>query len=215
KYREFMKGLTPDMGLIYGVRIPILRKIAKDISKNENINELKIILLNAQSHEEKLIYVYLIQNTKYKDFESFLVDIESFVPKINNWSVNDSLCSAAKKTAKKFESEYFAYTKENLKSENPWRIRFGLISLKCTFAEVTYIDEIIRLVAMIKSDHYYVKMGIAWLLSTCYLKDSEKIKQFLANNILDKWVQNKTIQKIGELTRVSSEEKIEIKKYRL
>lgn len=215
KYKDFVIKLTPNIGLVYGVRTGILRKIAKEIKKNKNIEQLKTILLNAESHEEKLIYIYILGVTNFKDFQSFIEEVDSFVPKINSWSTNDSLASAAKKNGKKFEEEYFKYTKENLKSENPWRVRFGLISLNSAFVEYKYIDEIIKLVAEIKSENYYVNIGIAWLLSTCYMKDREKIKAFLESNILGKWVQNKTIQKIVELTKVTAEEKVIIKKYKI
>ncbi|MGL4991002.1 MAG: DNA alkylation repair protein [Sarcina sp.] len=215
KYRNFVSGLTPDIGIIYGVRTPMVRKFAKEISKNPNLEELKIFLLNGKSHEEKLIYTYIIGLTKYKDFETFIADVDNFVPRINNWAVNDSLASAIKKNAKNFEEEYFDYIRKNIKSDNPWRVRFALICLNSTFVEEKHIDEILMFVSGIKTDHYYVNMGIAWLISSCYIKDSEKIKVFLGNNILDKWVQNKSIQKIVESTRVNAEDKVAIKKYRL
>ena len=39
KYKEFHTGLCPNSNEIIGVRVPVLRNFAKEIVKNENIEE--------------------------------------------------------------------------------------------------------------------------------------------------------------------------------
>jgi len=74
-----------------------------------------------------------------------------------------------------------------------------------------YWDLVFEYIDKIKSEYYYVKMAIAWLISVAYVKDSNKTLNYLKNNNLDTWTYNKSLQKIIESNRVSKEEKIKIK----
>ena len=70
-----------------------------------------------------------------------------------------------------------------------------------------YLDEIFRIFENITHEGYYVRMGVAWAVSICYIKFPEKTLQFLKTCTLDDWTYNKTIQKIIDSYRVSNEEK--------
>ena len=50
-------------------------------------------------------------------------------------------------------------------------------------------------------------MGIAWLISMCYIKYKDKTLDYLNNNNLDSWTYNKAIQKIIESNRVELDDK--------
>ena len=50
-------------------------------------------------------------------------------------------------------------------------------------------------------------MAQAWLISMMFIKFREKTLDYLKENTLDNWIQNKAIQKIRESTRVSKEDK--------
>ena len=55
-------------------------------------------------------------------------------------------------------------------------------------------------------------MGMAWLISTCYIKYKEKTLEFLKNNNLDDFTYNKSIQKMIESKRVTDKEKSDLRK---
>ena len=55
----------------------------------------------------------------------------------------------------------------------------------------------------IKSDYYYVNMAVAWALSFAFIKYESKVMPIIQSRTLRREVQNKTIQKIKESTRVS------------
>lgn len=57
-------------------------------------------------------------------------------------------------------------------------------------------------------DKYYVNMGIAWLLCECFIKHREKTLAYLLKSNINTFTFNKTISKIKESYRVSSEDKI-------
>ncbi len=51
-------------------------------------------------------------------------------------------------------------------------------------------------------------MGIAWLLCECFIKHREKTLTYLLKSNINTFTFNKTISKIKESYRVSSEDKI-------
>ena len=64
---------------------------------------------------------------------------------------------------------------------------------------------------LIKHEGYYVKMGVAWTISICFVKFPIETMEYLKNNNLDKFTFNKSLQKITESFRVDSETKKIIK----
>ena len=75
-----------------------------------------------------------------------------------------------------------------------------------------YIDKILQKIDKITSKAYYVQMAIAWLISFAYIRQKEKTERYLLKNNLDKFTQNKSIQKICESYRVSDKDKEKLRK---
>ena len=75
------------------------------------------------------------------------------------------------------------------------------------FLNDRYIDEVLRRYADIRSEDYYVRMGIAWGVATAYVKYPEKVLSLLKEKKLDVWTHNKAIQKCRESRRVSAQDK--------
>lgn len=74
-----------------------------------------------------------------------------------------------------------------------------------------YIEKVLEKINKIHHEGYYVKMGVAWLISVAFVKYEEKIRNFLSNNNLDDFTYNKALQKIVESNRVTKEVKDEIR----
>lgn len=201
KYKEFHRKLILNDNLI-GVRTPILKNIAKNISKSDY--NLFIQNNKHELYEENIIHGLLLGYLK-EDFNKIKELINSFLPYIDNWAICDMTVSNLK-IFKKNKNIGFKEIKKYLKNKNPWINRFGYVLLLSYYIEDKYIDEIFVLCNKYQNE-YYVKMSIAWLLSMCYVKYSEKTLLFLNNNKLDNWTYNKTIQKIIESNRVTKEEK--------
>ena len=90
KYKEFSAGLCPGVNIeMLGVRIPKIRKLAKEIVKDNPEEYLK----NPQEKyfEELMLQALVIANLKI-DLEKKKEYIISFVPKINSWAICDSFC---------------------------------------------------------------------------------------------------------------------------
>lgn len=57
-------------------------------------------------------------------------------------------------------------------------------------------------------------MAEAWLVCEMYIKYPKETKEFINNNKLNKFTQNKAISKIHDSFRVSKKEKELLRKYR-
>lgn len=209
KYRDFHKKLILTDNLI-GIRTPILKKIAKDISKNnyqEFINNSKHAL-----YEEKIIEGFILGylNINFNELKPL---IDNFLPNIDNWAICD-LTASNLKIFNKIGDIGFNEIKKYLNNNNFWINRFGYVLLLNYYINDEYIDYIFNLCDNYK-DVYYVKMSIAWLLSICYIKYKEKTIKYLKQCRLDNWTYNKTIQKIIESTRITKEEKELLKEMKI
>lgn len=97
-YREFTKKLIPNEPDILGVRIPVLRQLAKEIIKDEPLTFLAEV--ENRYFEETQLEGFVIGMMKMPA-EERIPYVEAFIPKIRNWSVCDGFCSALKDAKKK------------------------------------------------------------------------------------------------------------------
>lgn len=211
KYKEYHGKLCPNLDKIIGVRVPELKKIAKQIAKTDYKNYLK----NAQDeYYEELLLQGLVIGYSKTTLEEKLKYLEKFIPKINSWAVCDVTCGTLK-IAQKYEKEVWEFLQQYIKSKKEYEIRFALVMYLDYYLKEEYIDKILEQINNITSKDYYVQMAIAWLVSIAYIKQKEKTEKFLKNNKLDKFSQNKSISKICESYRITPEEKERVKKYKI
>ena len=136
--------------------------------------------------------------------------IEKFIPDIDNWAICDSFCCGLK-FINKNKSETWKFIQKYLNSKKEYEIRFGAVIILNFFVDKEYIDNALKILSKIKTNDDYAQMAIAWALSICYVKFEEKTLNHLLNSNMDKYIFNKTIQKIIESNRISKETKSELK----
>lgn len=203
KYKKFHSKLCPNIDNILGVRLPLLRKISKNLSR-DNWNEY---LENPYSeyYEEIMIEGLTIGYIK-TDNESRFNYIKNFVPKINNWGICDSFCNNLKFTKKNMK-EVWEFIRPYSLSSKEFDIRFAVVMMLNFYIVDDYIDEVLHILNNISHEGYYVKMAVAWAISFAYIHYPNKTLKFLENNNLDKFTYNKALQKIIESNRVSKRDK--------
>lgn len=204
KYKEFSAGLCPGVNIeMLGVRIPKIRKLAKEIVKDNPEEYLK----NPQEEyfEELMLQALVIANLKI-DLEKKKEYIINFVPKINSWAICDSFCVDLKDADKKPEF-FWKIISKYFKSNKEYELRFAIVMLLDHYVKEEYIDKIFKVVDNIKNEEYYVEMGIAWLVAEMYIKFPKQTMEYLKNCKLNKFTYNKALQKARESYRVSKEEK--------
>ena len=67
------------------------------------------------------------------------------------------------------------------------------------------------MVAKERSEEYYVNMMIAWYFATALAKQYDAVLPFIEEHRLDKWTNNKAIQKAVESYRITDEQKAYLK----
>lgn len=214
KFREFSSSLCPydDKERFIGVRTPIIKKYAKYLLKQYNIQDL-IENIENDYYEELLLEGLIIDYAKI-ELNKKIEYVEMFVPKIINWAICDTFCSSFKFKDIERESIWKLINKYK-NSSSEFEIRFFVVMMMDHFLIDEYIDDVfknIEYIARKKYEYYYVKMGIAWLISEAYIKFKNKTETYLSSNSLDDWTQNKSIQKIRESFRVTKEDKEYLKK---
>ena len=208
KYKEFHSKLILSNNLI-GIRTPLLKEIAKKISKGDYKTFIK--LNKHKFYEETIIHGLIIGYLT--DFNESLSLLDNFIPYVDNWAINDIVC-ANMKIFKKYQKIGFNKILKYIDSNNPFQIRIGIVLLLDFYINDKYIDKIFEIVDNIHNDNYYVRMANAWALSICYIKYKEKTYNYLLNNNLDKFTFNKTISKICDSKRVDIKDKEKLKKIR-
>jgi len=203
EYKKFSSKLTKTNYPLIGVRIPILKKIAKEV-KHGNVS-----FSNSIYFEEIMVEGLLIGYLK--DIELVMEKLQFFICKIDDWSVCDSFCANLKIT-KKYKEKMWNFITNYKHSNKEFEVRFMLVMMMDYYLEKNYIDKIFDVLDNIKCDFYYVNMAVAWLLATALVKCEEETINYLKKCNLSKFIFNKTISKACESYRISNELKEELRK---
>ncbi len=203
EYQTFSKKLGPDTEHILGVRLPALRKIAKEIAKGDY--HAWLASSDCVYHEEILLRGLVIGYAPM-DLDERFGQITAFIPKITNWAICDSFCNSLKFTADHKE-QVWGFLQPYFASTHEFEIRFAVVTTLCFFGDRQFADQALELFGHIHHEGYYVKMAVAWAIAEYYIKLPDQTKPFLLNNDLDDFTHNKALQKITESYRISPEEK--------
>jgi len=124
KYKDFHSKLILDKNLI-GIRTPLLKDIAKKISKT---NYLEFIKLNNHAfYEETIIHGLLIGYIK-EGIDNSLKLLDEFSRYINNWAICDLIISNLK-IVNKNKDKVLHLIHKYLKSDQTYQVRVALVLL--------------------------------------------------------------------------------------
>ncbi len=205
-YKDFNQKLIPNINNILGIRVPVLRKISKEIYKNNWQDFLK---QEPQYFEEAMLQGMVIGLIKDEP-NAILEYIETFIPQINNWAVCDCFCSSLEFT-KNNKELVWNFLHKYLNSSKEYEIRFVLVMLLNYYIEAKYLNKIFEIIESYQYNDYYAHMGAAWLVSICYIKYPEKTIKYLTNSKIDTKTYNKSIQKIIESNKIDKKTKDKLK----
>ena len=182
-YQAFQSKLMPTVPseTIIGVRTPMLRKLAKEISGTKQAESF----LNSLPHkyyEENNLHAFLVENIK--DYDTALVETEKFLPYIDNWATCDCFCP---KVFAKHKEELLIPIRRWLNSDKIYTVRYAMGMLMRYYLDEEFRTEYLGWVALAKQP----EAALPWLTT----------------RRLDTWTHNKTIQKAVESLRITPEMK--------
>lgn len=203
EYANFHRKLIPNIlpEKVIGVRTPALRKLAKQISR-ENYCRDFLKELPHFYYDENQLHGFII--SEIKDFDACMEELEAFLPFIDNWATCDQ---TSPKIFKKRKEDLLPYIRKWLDSEHTYTIRFGIGMLMQHFLDEDFLPEYLAMVSGIQSEEYYVNMEIAWYMATALAKQWDATIPYIEQGKMDVWVHNKTIQKARESYRITKEQK--------
>lgn len=138
EYRDFSSALIPESRPLLGVRLPVLRKMAKEIVKGDWRDEV------ASSEgeyadiwfEETMLRGMIIGcGTEKSDTQEGLAYLKGMISLIDNWSVCDSFCTGFGFAAKHRE-EVWEFLGPYLNSTKEFEVRTALILLLNQFLKI-------------------------------------------------------------------------------
>ena len=202
KYRDFTLPLIPNVEekTFIGVRLPVLKKYAKELDSKEREEFLKS--LPHKYHEENILHAFILSNIK--DYDEFIECVDAFLPYVLNWSVCDTICNKhLYKHLDKLINNVYAW----LKSKEIYRVRYAVKCLMNYYLGDEFKEEHLIKVQQVKLDDYYVQMMIAWYLATGLAKNYDSFIKAIEEKRFVPSIHNKAIQKAVESYRVSEEHK--------
>ncbi len=207
-YQTFSAKLIPNIDNVLGVRLPKLRKIAKEIYKSGAWEDF-VNCSNCTYMEEVMLQGMVIGLIK-KPPEEILEYVKNFIPKIDNWAVCDSFCNGLKFTEQN-KNLVWNFIQPYFKSGKEYDIRFACVMFLSYYIDTDFIDRVLKLIDEFTDKRYYAQMGAAWALSMCYIKFPQKTLDYLKISQLDDWTFNKSISKICESLKVDKDTKTMLK----
>ncbi len=193
-----------------GVKVPLLRKLAKEIVKGDWREFLKGYGFYSQScgaidkkckdiyFEEVMIVGMVINLAKMEQTERMEL-VRAFIPLIDNWSVCDIFCCDAKWA----NDSIWDFLQPYLNSDKEFEIRFAVVMLMCYFLKENTISKVFESLKTIHYGAYYVDMAVAWCLATATVKFRLQTCSFIDSASLPEGVIKKYHQKVRDSRRVN------------
>lgn len=202
-YGDFQAKIVPNIERerIIGIRIPVLRQLAKELKGQPEVKEF-FNMLPHKYYEENILHIILIEDIR--DYEECMEEIEKFLPYMDCWAVTDDKIP---KVLSKHREELIKSVYRWIQSKETYTCRYGLHMLMSQYLDDDFKPEYLEIAASVRSEEYYVNMMNAWYFATALAKQWDATIPYIEKNELDIWTHNKTIQKAIESYRVTKEHK--------
>lgn len=209
-YRDFHAGLIPNISpeTILGVRVPALRKLARELRGSAEAQEFMAALPH-EYYDENCLHGLLINDIK--DFGATVSALDAFLPYVDNWAVCDLI---SPRSFKSRPPELAAHVRRWLDSIHSYTVRFGIGVLMSFYLDEGFEPAQLEAVAERCCEEYYVNMMVAWYFATALAKQPEAALPYIENRRLSRWTHNKAIQKSIESRRIPDETKAYLKTLR-
>ncbi len=202
-YRDFHKKLLKNDRLnVIGVRIPAMRKLAKEW-------KAEWTAFSAFSDEYYEVTFLKCTIVSMLPFEAYCKELDGVVSLLDNWATCDCFHAPC---VRKRKDEYLPYLEKYLADGREFVKRFALVGLLHDYVEEKYLPVIFDAVRRCGEAPYYVMMAAAWLIAEVLAKYYAAGVEFLREKCMPAQMHNKAIQKARESFRLTSAEKEALKR---
>ena len=170
EYKDFTSRLsTTDTLPRAGMRIPILRQLAKDFDWREY--EIKW-------HEDVILKGLAIGLSKLSPEEK-IEELKALLPLLSSWDQTDIIVTVFK-IKKKNREVYLPFFLSLLADGHVFTKRLGIVWLMSNRKELNRDETLERIINSDDESEYYISMAVAWAFSSFYA-DAPNIKGQLNN----------------------------------
>lgn len=210
-YAEFNKRIVNTEMPVIGVRVPDLRRLARELASDMSAAEIsELLTIQDESFDYVLLCGLLITHTRLDDQTA--IDLtKQYLPRVDSWAHIDVFVEKKRWFA---GEAWWDFALECLQSEAEFTVRYGVVSLMTNFLDESHVDQVFAALWNITHDGYYVKMALAWLYATAAVQFFELTLAELENGHIDTWTRNKAYQKMRESRRFTPEQQDIIAKYK-
>ena len=198
-YRAFQSKLLPniDPARVIGVRMPVLRAIAKRLADSAEADAFLQALPHDYYDENNLHALLLGQE---RDFDTCIAALDRFLPYVDNWATCDV---PAPPVLGQHLDALLPHIRRWMAASHAYTCRYG-IGLLLTH----YLDGAFR-------PEYLQCVMVAWYFATALAKQYDAALPYLLERRLPAWEHNKTVSKALESRRVAPEHKALLRTLRI
>ena len=210
-YAAFNKRIVNTKMPVVGVRVPDLRRLARELASDVGAAEIsELLTVQDESFDYVLLCGLLITHARLDD--QTVIDLtKQYLSRIDSWAHIDVFIEKKRRFA---GESWWNFALACLQSEAEFTVRYGVVSLMTNFLDEAHIDKVFVALQNVRHDGYYVKMALAWLYATAAVQFFELTLAELENGHVDAWMRNKAYQKMRESRRFTPEQQKVIALYK-
>ena len=174
EYLAGMRMVAPGVGELYGVKVPVLRKLAGKIvgAYKKNGDALRSIAIESWdrgSREHQLVALFILARVKLAPAERWELGVR-FLPDVNNWESCDQLCAALLGEALAKDPGYMDVIEDWVEDESLWVRRASLVATvylrraKCSEQVALDLDRRTLAIcdALLNDQEKYIRKAVDW-----------------------------------------------------
>ncbi len=176
-YHDAMQRVIPGVASFYGVRVPVLRALAKSVKRaykqdQDALKEIALASWKRGSREHELFGLFLLGDLKKLQPTERWELGERFLPRVRHWEACDQLCAALLGEALSQDARFINILEAGVHEDNIWIRRAALVSTvylrRSKFAPETSLALDHRALAMcgalINDKEHYIRKAVDWAI---------------------------------------------------
>ncbi len=180
------KGEYGEGDVFLGIRVPVLRKLAKKY-RELSLPEVKK-LLSSSYHEERLTALIIlvekysrVKSDSYREtiYKTYISNFKF----INNWDLVDTTCH--KIIGPHLEKRDRSILYKWVKSPHLWTRRIAIITTMWFIRSSDLEDAFVLAEELLQDDHDLIHKAVGWVLRECGKKDRKSLEVFLKKHYGD------------------------------
>ncbi len=219
--KAFGDSLQPGVTDRLGVRMPLVRRVARDVMRTEDVRAFLNAMLAAggfASQEALMVCVIVAGGAKALELEERLAFVDRLLPHMTGWATCD-LTGSAVKVFRENREELIGYVGEKLASDDPWTVRVAEVWLLEHYRDARWTlaaRGVVgggpwRALGLAASGGDYLAVAVGGCLSVLATADLEavcsRIESWRAEGRLDDATLRRTVRKIRESLQFTKETK--------